>query len=62
MSAASDLSEKQTEQYARLYRGNGLPTEHVILDLHNGRLFGHWGPIVMNIVAITLVFLTLSGI
>ncbi len=46
---------------AQLYRSNELPVERVMLDLHSGRLFGSWGPWVMDAAAVLLVFLALSG-
>lgn len=38
-----------------------LPLERIILDLHSGRIFGHYGPMLMDIAAIVLVALSLSG-
>ena len=32
-----------------------------MLDLHSGRLFGSWGPLVMDVAAVLLVFLAISG-
>lgn len=46
---------------AQLYRSNELPVERVMLDLHSGRLFGSWGPLVMDIAAMLLIFLAMSG-
>ncbi|NOT69539.1 MAG: hypothetical protein HOP04_14790 [Methylophilaceae bacterium] len=39
-----------------------LPLERIILDLHSGRIFGHYGWIVMDIAALGLVLLSLSGV
>lgn len=36
--------------------------ERVILDLHSGRMFGHYGPLVMDAVAIILLGLAISGV
>jgi len=46
---------------AQLYRSNELPMERVMLDLHSGRLFGKWGPLLMDAAAILLMFLAMSG-
>jgi hypothetical protein len=46
---------------AQLYRSNELPVERVMLDLHSGRLFGSWGPLLMDIAAMLLMFLAMSG-
>lgn len=51
----------QLKHYSNLYRGKILSLERVILDLHSGSLLGKWGPAVMDIAAILLVFLSLSG-
>ena len=43
------------------FRGQGLPWERVVLDLHSGRIFGNWGSYVMDAAAIILFILVLSG-
>lgn len=44
------------------YRGHGLSWSRVLLDLHSGRLFGAWGPLVMDVTAIILVILAVTGL
>jgi hypothetical protein len=44
------------------YRGNGLPLERVILDLHSGRIMGSWGIYVMDAAAILCLLLAFSGV
>ncbi|MEQ1592932.1 MAG: PepSY domain-containing protein [Thiobacillaceae bacterium] len=39
-----------------------LPIERVVLDLHSGRLFGHYGPFFVDAAALVLLALSLSGI
>jgi hypothetical protein len=39
-----------------------VPLERVLLDLHSGRLFGRYGPWFVDLVAIGLVILALSGL
>ena len=46
----------------RAFRGQGLPWERVMLDLHSGRFFGSWGPYVMDAAAVILFLLVASGI
>ncbi len=43
------------------YRGEVLPLERVILDLHSGRFFGRAGPWIFDLAAILLILLALSG-
>lgn len=43
------------------YRGEGLPLSRVLLDLHSGRIFGHFGPWLMDAAALMLLFLSVSG-
>jgi len=45
----------------RASRGQGLNWERVLMDLHSGRLFGAVGVWVVDIAAILLLFLALSG-
>jgi len=47
---------------AAAYRGEGLTLERVLLDLHSGRIFGRYGPWMMDAVALALLVLVLSGI
>ncbi|MCU7940343.1 MAG: PepSY domain-containing protein [gamma proteobacterium symbiont of Bathyaustriella thionipta] len=47
--------------YRNSYIGNELTLERVILDLHSGRLFGAWGIYLMDLAAVILIMLGLSG-
>ena len=47
---------------AQARRGDGLPWERVLLDLHSGRLFGALGPLVMDLAALALLLLAASGV
>lgn len=38
-----------------------LPLERIVLDLHSGRIFGRYGPMLMDIAALVLIILSLSG-
>ncbi len=44
------------------YLGNDVHWERFLLDLHTGRLFGRWGVYVVDIAAIGLLLLSLSGV
>lgn len=39
-----------------------LPLERIILDLHSGRIFGRYGPLLMDLAALVLIVLSLSGV
>lgn len=39
-----------------------LPLERIVLDLHSGRIFGRYGPLLMDIAALALIVLSFSGI
>jgi hypothetical protein len=56
------LSDQEKEKLLVAYRGNGLKLERVILDLHSGRIFGHYGIYLMDAAAIALLWLSLSGL
>lgn len=43
------------------YRGEVLPVERVLLDLHSGRFFGKAGPWIFDVAAALLILLSLTG-
>ncbi len=44
------------------FRGEVLPVERVLLDMHSGRAFGRFGVWVFDAIAVLLILLALSGI
>jgi len=56
--APADLQQAIT----RMYRGEGLSVERVLLDLHSGRIFGKIGVLVYDLLALALGFLSISGL
>jgi len=44
------------------WRGRGLTVERLLLDLHSGRILGRAGPLLMDLVAVFLIVLSLSGL
>lgn len=40
----------------------GLPAQRILLDLHSGRLFGRYGPLFVDFLAIALLTLGMSGL
>jgi len=57
-----EVSEKAMRQAALIYRSQFLTLERIILDAHSGRIFGLFGVIFMDAVAVLLILLSLSGI
>ncbi|NOQ80206.1 MAG: hypothetical protein GQ546_12495 [Gammaproteobacteria bacterium] len=57
--AMPDVADKIFYQNA--YLGNELTLERVVLDLHSGRLFGSFGVYLMDLAAVILLLLGLSG-
>ncbi|MDP3677938.1 MAG: hypothetical protein Q8R23_02450, partial [Methylotenera sp.] len=39
-----------------------LPLERIVLDLHSGRIFGRYGPLLMDVAALVLIVLSFSGV
>lgn len=56
------LPESAYQRMLVHYRGHGLSMERVILDLHSGRLFGADGVYFIDLSALLLTFLALSGL
>lgn len=59
--SASALPSKLESAINTLFRGKGLTKERVLLDLHSGRILGKAGPFIMDLSAILLLILSLSG-
>jgi hypothetical protein len=60
-SAPADLSASEREKYAELLEP-GISVQRVLLDLHSGRFAGRYGPLAMDLIAIFLAVLSLSGV
>jgi len=61
-SATTTLTRAQRLSLNSAYRGDGLPLERVLLDLHSGRLLGPEGVYVMDGAALLFLSLAASGI
>lgn len=61
-SQESDVPPALLESLQSLYRGRGLTIERVIADIHSGRIVGVAGPFLMDIVAMLLIVLAVSGL
>jgi hypothetical protein len=56
------LPREIKEKLLDSFRGKGLPWSRLLLDLHSGRIFGAWGPYIIDISAVALLILILTGI
>ena len=50
------------ESLKSAWRGRGVTVERLLLDLHSGRIFSAAGPLLMDLVAVFLILLSVSGI
>ena len=50
------------ESVDRAWRGHGLTIERVLLDLHSGRILSLGGRLLLDVVAIGLILLSISGL
>ncbi|MFK5915427.1 MAG: PepSY-associated TM helix domain-containing protein [Woeseiaceae bacterium] len=58
----SALPKNHVEALNKLFRGEGLSKERVMLDLHSGRILGKAGPLLMDLSAILLIVLSFTGV
>ena len=61
-SEASEPTAEQRSAILAAFRGEGLPRARVIADLHSGRIFGRYGPLLMDASAVILLLLVATGI
>lgn len=54
-------ADPKTLAQAHTQLSPSLPLERIVLDLHSGRLFGSYGPWVMDAAALVLLILSISG-
>jgi len=57
-SAPSALQQSIGKQY----RGDGLSLQRLLLDFHSGRIFGSFGIVVYDLLALAVGFLAISGL
>lgn len=57
-----EVSDTLTAKAELAYRSQFLSLERIILDAHSGRIFGLFGVLFMDGVAILLILLSLSGV
>jgi hypothetical protein len=61
-SQESALPERLRLAVERHLKGEGLPLERVVLDLHSGRILGTAGVLLMDAAALILLFSAASGV
>ena len=57
-----ELNEADTDALLEAFQGGGVSLYRVLLDLHSGRLFGWGGRTAMDLSAIAIIILIISGI
>lgn len=61
-SAATPPEAAQLAAIQASYRGRGLTVERVLADLHSGRIFASTGTAIMDLVAVCMIVLSISGL
>lgn len=61
-SSASSPGDDELALIEAAYRGRGVTVERVLLDLHSGRIFGLFGKLFLDFIAIVLIVLSVSGL
>jgi hypothetical protein len=59
-SAAVALSPAERRSYAAAL-APGISLQRLLLDVHSGRIAGHYGPLAVDLVALVLIVLAASG-
>jgi uncharacterized iron-regulated membrane protein len=54
----TDVQRQQFEKYAR----PSVAVEQLLIDMHSGRLFGRFGPYVIDLVGLAALWLSISGV
>jgi hypothetical protein len=61
-SSASPPPASELAVLEELYRGRAVTVERLLLEIHSGRILGAAGPLLLDLLAILLVALSVSGI
>lgn len=60
-STPDKLPPAYMDKIMALYRGRGLSIERVLLDIHSGRFIGKWSIVILDIIAVLIIFSAISG-
>lgn len=61
-SVPQPMPENIQQELANYFHGKGVTVERVILDFHNGRIFGNPGVWLLDLFGVLLVLLSLTGL
>lgn len=61
-SHATPLPQQLKHLLEGQYRGRGVSVERLVADLHSGRFIGNAGQLFMDVIAILLIILSVTGI
>ena len=61
-SAASAVPPDESARLRKLYRGRGITVERLLIDLHSGRIFPRIGVLLMDLIAVLLIGLGITGL
>ena len=61
-SAPSAVPPDERARLQDLYRGRGITVERLLADLHSGRIFPRFGALLMDLVAVLLIVLGITGL
>jgi hypothetical protein len=59
-STPAELSAPERQRYAKMLEP-GISVQRLLLDLHSGRFAGRYGPLAVDLLAVFLAVLSLSG-
>ncbi|PCI51839.1 MAG: hypothetical protein COB49_00785 [Alphaproteobacteria bacterium] len=51
-----------SEKIMQDFRGQGVTLSRLVLDLHSGHIMGSFGPYIMDLAALSLIFLGVTGL
>ncbi|MBT8047129.1 MAG: hypothetical protein HKN57_09205 [Xanthomonadales bacterium] len=61
-SVASVPAEQEIALLQEQFRGRGLTVERLVADLHSGRIVQSAGPLLMDLIAVFLIILSVTGL
>ncbi len=61
-SEAAELNAAEAELIRERYAASLLSWERIVLDVHSGRMFGQFGVLLMDLMAILFLFMAITGV